>query len=356
MNIAVNSVHPGIIATNIARSSALLRGNIKQKAGAVLGRQRGEKEDADLHLAWLINTHIGCDESAGVGFKTEILRIFGGASYYTCSHGERILFSVPCLSEPHMPGCVFEAMAGQAEKLPRVMHRDLKPENFLFVDKDEDLSPKAIDFGLSAFFKPGDIFTDIVGSPYYAAPEVLLRHYGSEIYKWIAGVILYILLSGVPPFWAPVDQWRWGVAPDKPIDSAVLTRLTQFSAVNKLKKMPLKVIASNLSEEIVGLTKMFKMVDTNNSGCIAFKELKDGLKNFGADLDGSGIRYLMLSASIHYAKIYMLPLTLSHMDLILAIMLDAILKAAVTMVKALEISYTCMIHLTCYGDESEHLY
>jgi calcium-dependent protein kinase len=36
-----------------------------------------------------------------------------------------------------------------------VMHRDLKPENFLLLDKDDDLSIKAIDFGLSAFFKPG---------------------------------------------------------------------------------------------------------------------------------------------------------------------------------------------------------
>lgn len=36
-----------------------------------------------------------------------------------------------------------------------VMHRDLKPENFLLVDKDDDLSIKAIDFGLSVFFKPG---------------------------------------------------------------------------------------------------------------------------------------------------------------------------------------------------------
>ncbi|GJX34083.1 putative ribonuclease H-like domain-containing protein, partial [Tanacetum coccineum] len=89
-----------------------------------------------------------------------------------------------------------------------------------------------------------------------------------------------------------------GVAPDKPLDPAVLTGLTQFSAMNKLKKMALKVIASKLSEEeIVGLTKMFKMVDTNNSGCITFKELKDGLNNFGADLDESGILDLMLSAS-----------------------------------------------------------
>jgi len=36
-----------------------------------------------------------------------------------------------------------------------VMHRDLKPENFLLVNKDDDLSLKAIDFGLSVFFKPG---------------------------------------------------------------------------------------------------------------------------------------------------------------------------------------------------------
>lgn len=36
-----------------------------------------------------------------------------------------------------------------------VMHRDLKPENFLFVNEHEDAPLKAIDFGLSAFFKPG---------------------------------------------------------------------------------------------------------------------------------------------------------------------------------------------------------
>lgn len=36
-----------------------------------------------------------------------------------------------------------------------VMHRDLKPENFLFVDQHEDSTLKAIDFGMSVFFKPG---------------------------------------------------------------------------------------------------------------------------------------------------------------------------------------------------------
>jgi hypothetical protein len=33
-----------------------------------------------------------------------------------------------------------------------------------------------------------------------------------------------------------------GVAPDRPLDPAVLSRIKQFSAMNKLKKMALQVI------------------------------------------------------------------------------------------------------------------
>ncbi|XP_045825806.1 calcium-dependent protein kinase SK5-like [Trifolium pratense] len=87
-----------------------------------------------------------------------------------------------------------------------VMHRDLKPENLVFDTVEDDADLKIVDFGLSVFYKPGEIFSDVVGSPYYIAPEVLNKHYGPEADLWSVGVISYIILSGVPPFCAETEK------------------------------------------------------------------------------------------------------------------------------------------------------
>lgn len=227
-----------------------------------------------------------------------------------------------------------------------VIHRDLKPENFLLADGKANAQLKAIDFGLSVFFKEGEVLHQIVGSAYYVAPEVLKKHYGKGADIWSCGVILYILLSGVPPFYgeteaqifdsilrcevdmesapwpkisdaakdcvrqmllhsskhrASADQilkHEWmkenGVASDKPLDNAVLGRIKDFAAMNKLKKEALKVIALNMpKEEIEGLKQMFFAMDTDRSGTITVDELRQGLKKKGSLLPEDDLQLLM---------------------------------------------------------------
>ena len=72
----------------------------------------------------------------------------------------------------------------------------LLTENFLLSSKGDDAVLKATDFGLSRFFVENKSLDEIVGSPFYVAPEVLQRKYGKEADIWSCGVILYILLCG----------------------------------------------------------------------------------------------------------------------------------------------------------------
>ncbi|KAL2506312.1 Calcium-dependent protein kinase 24 [Abeliophyllum distichum] len=232
-----------------------------------------------------------------------------------------------------------------------VIHRDLKPENFLYANTAEDAPLKAIDFGLSIFFEPGQRFSEIVGSPYYMAPEVLRRNYGEEVDVWSTGVILYILLCGVPPFWAETeegiahaivrgeidfkrDPWpkisedakdlvkgmleanpysrltvkevlqnQWIQNADKvsnvPLGERVRTRIKQFSLMNKFKKRVLRVVADNLpDEQLDGIKQMFQMMDTDKNGNLSFQELKDGLNMIGHSVPDPDVQMLLDAADV----------------------------------------------------------
>eukprot|EP00850_Spirogloea_muscicola_P019903 SM000202S05874 [mRNA] locus=s202:47219:50856:- [translate_table: standard] len=233
-----------------------------------------------------------------------------------------------------------------------VMHRDLKLENFMLATAEENAPLKAIDFGLSTFFEPGQKFRELVGSAYYVAPEVLNRDYGPECDIWSAGVILYMLLCGVPPFWdvseagiceavlrgevdLSSDPWPtisdsakdlitrmlemdpferittkqilahdWvrkdGVASDAPIKCPVWERVRRFVVMNKLKRTAFAFIAEHCLEpdEARQIRKKFEHFDHNQDGQITFEDLLKGLRSVNVDAPEEDIRRIFDAADV----------------------------------------------------------
>jgi len=91
-----------------------------------------------------------------------------------------------------------------------VAHRDLKPQNLLL---DSKFNLKITDFGLSKVFAPDAnprMVTNYVGTKGYQAPELLLNlpySFAADIFS--AGVVLFILLTGYPPFEQAQKSDRW---------------------------------------------------------------------------------------------------------------------------------------------------
>lgn len=76
------------------------------------------------------------------------------------------------------------------------MHRDIKPDNIMIT---ADNTVRLIDFGLSVASSKRNL-TEIAGTPYYMAPEVLQSTYGKQSDLWSLGVVLYTLVCGYLPF------------------------------------------------------------------------------------------------------------------------------------------------------------
>ena len=214
-----------------------------------------------------------------------------------------------------------------------IVHRDLKPENLLYLNEgSEKNNPiKIVDFGLSIDFNMKKMLSSKVGTAYYVPPEILAGNYNEKCDIWSSGVILYILLSGDPPFNGPSDavifskirQFKFDFPPEKwnnispeakdLISKMLLPEKDRLSASqvlqhpwfnliksekiplknlnfggsnffkdykesNQLKKIVLLYIASKLEEkEILDLQNLFKAFDKDDNGQIDIKEFEQGL-------------------------------------------------------------------------------
>jgi len=219
----------------------------------------------------------------------------------------------------------------------KICHRDLKPENFLFASKEaiDKTHLKIIDFGLSCRFEHGKPMKTKAGTPYYVAPEVLAGNYDEKSDEWSCGIIMYILLSGTPPFAGDTDQdilkavrsarlefppaefgkvsedakdlvrrlldrdvskrmtakdsldtkWVKEKAPnaqDVNLNQSAMDNLRSFRSVNKLKKAALHIIAGRLNDaQIKELKQVFMALDTDHDGCLTHAELKAGIDKAG---------------------------------------------------------------------------
>ena len=85
----------------------------------------------------------------------------------------------------------------------KVVHRDLKPENILLQSKQPDSPIMVADFGLARVVSKKEMMKTACGTPGYVAPEILKNkgYDDSACDIWSAGVILYIMLCGFPPFY-----------------------------------------------------------------------------------------------------------------------------------------------------------
>ncbi|VDP04077.1 unnamed protein product [Soboliphyme baturini] len=105
----------------------------------------------------------------------------------------------------------------------RIVHRDVKPENLLVYETaDGKKQLKLADFGLATkvdgpLYTVYDLNIPLASQFHYfagkifqlstrvktAATDLFVSSYGLKVDIWAAGVILYMMLSGFPPFYSP---------------------------------------------------------------------------------------------------------------------------------------------------------
>ena len=209
----------------------------------------------------------------------------------------------------------------------KIVHRNIKPENLLLDTGLLTTAIKIIDFSSSILTTTR--LNKMYGATYYIAPEVLKGDYDEKCDVWSCGVILYILLSGKPPFYGRNDKeiagkiekgeyslrgslWdnismscknlikrlldynplkrisakdaledEWIIRfcsknkNEVQVPIQVLQKLNKFRASSKLQKAVMAFIASQLNtkNEIEQLGIIFRKIDVNSDGKLGIDEL-----------------------------------------------------------------------------------
>ena len=252
------------------------------------------------------------------------------------------------MDEKRVVNIIFKVLLAIAHCHNRgITHRDLKPENILFDSTKEDAEIKLIDFGLSRKYDKEQKMHSILGTPYYVAPEVLKGEYDEKCDIWSIGAVTYLLLCGEPPFtgnsnneifkkivndnvkfnfykWKNISNnakdfvriclnkngskrpsasealkypWFNNVLKEthniNNIKKEIMINIKNFNINYEFKKMVLKYLINNLTEEEKKIYKeAFYAVDINHNGFILPQELKHTYDLMNISITIDQINYL----------------------------------------------------------------
>lgn len=219
-----------------------------------------------------------------------------------------------------------------------VVHRDLKLENFLYQGEEDNTSLKLIDFGFAKIWDSSTLMMASCGSVAYVSPDVLSgKGYTNKCDLWSLGIIVWMLLTGYPPFhgeeaamrrkiraaeadWKHKSRWAnvaedaidfvkallvkdpvkrlsaaealshpWlvrtgaemseGLGPQSPLSRDSLRNLKRYADASKVRRAVLQLLAQELSsDETKELREAFLAIDKSNSGTISLRDLKDAVR------------------------------------------------------------------------------
>ncbi|KAG8214587.1 kinase-like domain-containing protein [Butyriboletus roseoflavus] len=131
-----------------------------------------------------------------------------------------------------------------------VVYRDLKPENILL---DYTGHIALCDFGLCKLnMKDSDTTNTFCGTPEYLAPEILNgQGYNKVIDWWTLGVLLYEMLSGLPPFYDEVtDKMYHKILTDPLVFGPEIGSEARSILTSLLDRDPTRRLGVNGAEEI----------------------------------------------------------------------------------------------------------